>query len=438
MEGISRNKHIVNWLFFSNDENSVFRKTFRVFLFTLPAYMANLGLLYLAPRLVDGKTFGIFFLSNTIINWMYAPAIIISMYFLRDITNPKNIRDEHSLPILANRVIGLVGKWSAITMFVLGLLALILAWIAGVSSLFIIPIIFIITSFAYIGESIRVYLQAMDKYLLLGSFNMSWMVSRFLVGSTGLYIFQSAWGGLLGILIALGAVFLIYYMKFVRIGIQDVPGADDIHYTPSRLIKILPGILSYSTLILVCNIDIIVGYFVLDPSMLGVYSSSSVLAKAILVLAFPLTHSIYPALLSGENNIGHGSLIFLKGIIVTALIAGSVIGGLHVASGFICSSQYGIRGCEPDLYDTLIIPPFFLFLLVFLSLQSFSRSNDWVPLLLTIPAALFVLASFILVKNTGDLARLFTEFSIAVFVLYFVVVSGGRWIQTGGTTDTSA
>ena len=123
MEGISSKKHIVNWLFFSNDKNSVFRKTFRVFLFTLPAYMANLGLLYLAPRLVDGKTFGIFFLSNTIINWMYAPAIIISMYFLRDITNPENIRDEHSLPILANRVIGLVGKWSAITMFVLGLLA---------------------------------------------------------------------------------------------------------------------------------------------------------------------------------------------------------------------------------------------------------------------------------------------------------------------------
>ena len=291
MDGISKKKHVINWLFFKNEKRSVFRKAFRVFIFTLPAYMANLGLLYMAPRLVNGETFGVFFLSNTIINWMFAPAIIISMFLLRDITDPEKIREAGSLPLMANTVIHLVAKWSVVAMLSLGGLSVFVASIMGISSIYIIPLIFMITSLAYVGESFRAYFQSTNSFLLLGSFNMSWMVSRFLLGSTGLYVFQTAWGGLFGILLALTMVFFVYYRKFIHLNTALNENEHPNHYIPPKFTGMLPGMLSYSSLILTCNIDILVGYFVLDSSMLGIYSASSVLAKAILILAFPLTHS---------------------------------------------------------------------------------------------------------------------------------------------------
>ena len=428
MEGISKKQHVLNWLFFKNEKRSVFRKAFRVFIFTLPAYMANLGLLYLAPRLVDSETFGIFFLSNTIINWMFAPAIIISMFFLRDITNSEKKRAAGSLQLMANTIIHLVAKWSAMSMLLFGTLSFIFAEVAGVSSLYLIPLIFIITSFAYIGESFRAYFQATDSFLLLGSFNMCWMLSRFLLGSSGLYVFRTAWGGLLGIALALGTIFYVYHRKYIRpttVG-EKVELIHDYH--PPNLTGMLPGMLSYSSLILTCNIDIIVGYFVLDSSMLGIYSSSSVLAKAILVLAFPLTHSIYPTLLSNNDRaIKNDWIIFIKGLMLTSLIAGAVIFVLHLSSDLVCSSNYGIKGCNSEIYSILLMPPFFLFLLVYLSLQSFSLGKDWFPSFLFLPTVVFAGISITFIHDINMLSRSFSVFSVIVFVLYFLFILGDRF-----------
>ena len=427
MDGISKKKHVVNWLFFKNEKRSVFRKAFRVFIFTLPAYMANLGLLYMAPRLVDGETFGVFFLSNTIINWMFAPAIIISMFLLRDITNPEKIREAGSLQLMANEIINLVAKWSVVAMLSLGGLALFAASIIGISSIYIIPLIFIITSLAYVGESFRAYFQSINSFLLLGSFNMSWMLSRFIFGITGLYLFKTVWGGLLGISLALTIVFFVYYKKFIRLDNASKINERLYHYVPPRFTGMLPGMLSYSSLILTCNIDIIVGYFVLDSSMLGIYSASSVLAKAILILAFPLTHSTYPALLSNNDQVNRRDwVIFVKGLAVTSVIAGAVIFILYHFSDYVCSSNYGIRGCNSEIYNILLVPPFFLFLLVYLSLQSFSSGKDWFPSLLFLPTGIFTAISFIFIHDINNLSKSFAIFSVAVFALYFLFILGGR------------
>ena len=423
METNSKRKHVINWLFFKNEKQSIFRKAFRVFIFTLPAYVANLGLLYLAPRLVNGETFGVFFLSNTIINWMFAPAIIISMYLLRDVTDMQKVQASGSLHIMANKIIHLVAKRSSMTMFSLAILSLFLAKIAGISSLYLIPLIFIITSLAYIGESFRAYFQATDSFLLLGSLNMFWMVSRFVLGSSGLYILQTAWGGLLGIALALSIVFFVYYKKFIRIQNKIITTKDDYRYQPPTITGILPSMLSYSALILACNIDIIIGYFVLDSSMLGVYSASSVLAKAILVLSFPLTHSIYPALLkNNDQTLNNNWLIFFKGLILTSLLAGTVILLLHSLTGLVCSSDYGIKGCNSEIYKILLIPPFFLFLLVYLSLQSFSSGNDWFPALLCVPTVIFIVISIIYVHGIKMLSQSFAYFSVTICALYFIFI----------------
>ena len=427
MNYISKKQHIINWLFFKNEERSIFRKAFRVFIFTLPAYMANLGLLYLAPRLVNGETFGIFFVSNTIINWMFAPAIIISMYLLRDITNPQKIQEAGSLPLMAKKIINLVAKWSMIVMLTLGALSFFLAYMIGISSLYLIPLIFLIISLAYVGESFRVYFQAAESFWLLGSLNMSWMVTRFMLGSSGLYLFQTAWGGLLGISLALSMVFFAYYQKFIRVHNKYTALEHDYRYHPPTIIAMLPGILSYSTLILACNIDIIIGYFVLDSSMLGIYSASSVLAKAILVLSFPLTHSIYPVLLTNKNqSITNNWLIFFKGLLLTSLIAGTVILLLYSFSWLVCSSDYGIKGCNSEIYRILLIPPFFLFLLVFLSLHSFSSGNDWFPLLLCIPTAIYIITCFVYVHEIKMLSQSFAIFSFFICILYFALVLNSR------------
>lgn len=427
MENVYKSKNIINWLFFKNEERSIFRKAFRVFIFTLPAYLANLGLLYLAPRLVNGETFGIFFLSNTIINWMFAPAIIISMYLLRDIKDTGNGQFAVPLPYKANMVIKMVAKWSAVAMFIFGAISLLAALFAGISSPYLIPLIFLIVSLAYVGESFRTYFQATDRFMLLGSFNMFWMVSRFVLGGAGLYIFQTVWGGLLGIAVALGTVFFIYYRKYIKVAKDRYNSAYECNYSPPGFTGVLPGMMSYSALILTCNIDIIVAYFVLDSRMLGIYSASSVLTKAMLVLAFPLTHSVYPALLtSNQEGKSNDWIIFIKGLGVTSLIAAAVIASLYLFSGVVCSQKYGIVGCDMDVYHTLLIPPFFLFILIFLSLQSFSIGNDWLPMLLCIPTVIFVGISIAVVNDVRIMSISFAIFSILTSAFYFLLVLRDR------------
>ena len=415
--------HIANWLLFANDKKSVFRRTFRVFIFTVPGYLANLGLLYLAPRIVDKETFGIYYLSNTIINWLYAPAIIMSMFLLRDITNHQKNYGLKTLADTARKTIGLVSGWSLFVMLVFGIISLLFALLIGVKTLYLIPIIFIIVSLCYIGESIRIYFQATYNFLLLGSFNMSWMVSRLILGSLGLYVFQSAWGGLSGIALAPCIVFLFYYQKVIRPTKNQSVHTAKTEYKPHNPSGMLPGIISYSILMLVCNMDILVGYFVLDLKELGTYSASSILAKAMLLLAFPLSHSVYPALLSNNENADKNKdwIVFVKGMAVTFLISSSVVCALYFSSDLICSSYYGIKGCDKELYEILLIPPVFLFLLVFLSIHSFSTGHDYFPSWLAVSVVIFVTLSQKIANDMSTLGFLYIFVISASFFVYFVV-----------------
>src|SRR5262249_4439741 len=140
-------------------------------------------------------------------------------------------------------------------------------WI-GVASWPIIILIVLDAFSAYLIDVDRALLQSLRKTVSLGSVTLVWVALRFLLGVIGMALLGTAWGGLLGAVLA--AAIVIAALSFILSLATAAPANLSLSLPPIR--ALVPVILGYVSLIAVSNLDVLLTYLLLRDSALGAYS----------------------------------------------------------------------------------------------------------------------------------------------------------------------
>jgi len=133
--------------------------------------------------------------------------------------------------------------------------------------------------------------------LLFGWQNAVWVTSnaaQFTCAFGALWLMPRVWPGIAGILAGAVATFIVFVPWFLR-GRQVAP-ADPLPQLTFRVSQEWPVILGYSLFILLNNVDILVGYWLLPRAALDVYAASSLLPKAITTATFGVAQVALPVI----------------------------------------------------------------------------------------------------------------------------------------------
>jgi len=399
-------------------KHSVVRRSLRLSLFTFPGIILNLGLLYVATILLDRGSFGIFYLSITLVNILFAPSLIINLFYIRTFIEHLEKFGQAAATLAIKKIIGIVARWAVCVALLAFAPLFFFGERYGLHPWVSVLIVAIVLS-SYIADCLRVAFQGMHQFSTLGMYSLSWMGLRFVFGVVGILIFHSAVGGLSGILISAPVIFLVFYLHHFRLGSVSEAGNTTVHL-PS-IARIAPLGVSYAIFTVLIYHDIVLAYLLLDTESLGVYSASSVLPKGIMMMAMPILQVFFPTVIGSKGSRMIIMYIVAKGFVATLTATLLVAAILHTASDLVCGSSYGLISCDPDLFNTMLfsIPP--LAGLRVLVLYQVSKGHDFHPMLLAIPVLVLTYYSAGYDHSMSQLATNFMIFGYAAFVFYTIV-----------------
>ena len=296
----------------------------------------------------------------------------------------------------------------------------------GVES-FLLLFVVVMTSYAiYLAEAVRGALQGLQRFLWLGVAGLTWMTSRFGLAMAGLVIFGAPWAGLTGVLLSGLATCALFYAVLTR-GCRPPPQYKGSLFLKTR--KLVPFGASYGVfsalVFLDVFLDVLLGYLLLDRSALGIYAASAVLPKAMIVLCLPIVQVLFPVLISEHSTNSVRPVSIAKGLGLTFIVsaAGAVL--MVALSDILCDGVYAVKRCQLPLLSTLAVSAVPLCLLRVFVLLQLARGRDLHPLLLIVPAAIYV--AYFSGTNGGifELARSFSIFVWTTLAFYVVACAVG-------------
>lgn len=404
-------------------QHSVIRRSFLFFLLVFPGFIFNYLLYFVAAELLGDSTFGIFYTSISIINVLFAPAVIIGLYFSRrfvaqmQATGPGGAVQEfqHFFWIFGKK-----GLWLA---FSLALVLTFLGTLLGVKSYLIILALVICTYFNYLVEFVRSALQAQQMYLALGLSSLMWFFLRFLFGWAGLAFTSDVWPSILALGVSAIPVTVFYYLLLNRLK-EDKKY--EIKIPPVNLKNVFVFMCSFALFSLLVYGDILCGYLFMNAEDLAVYSASSVLPKNIIIVLFPLIRVFFPIMAANHSELRstrRNRISLLKSVAVTfALsVAGALV--LIVFGDYIQASPLGIKLSDQALVVVQSLTAVPLCLLRVFTLYHLAKNQDKRPLLVAIPMLfLWPLAS----SDPHEMAIRYFWFTCIVLTGYVVTMAVKR------------
>lgn len=366
-------------------QHSIIRRSFLFFLLVFPGFIFNYLLYFIGAKLLGDGAFGIFYTSISIINVLFAPAVIIGLYFSRRFVAQRQASGpggavqefQHFWGMLCKR-----GLWVALG---LSLALTLLGSLLGIKSYLIILALVICTYFNYLAEFIRSALQAQQMFLALGLSSLMWLFLRFLFGWAGLVFTSEVWPSILAIGISTIPVIVFYYSRLNRLKKNK---NYEIKIPPVDLKNVFYFMCSFALFSLFVYGDILCAYLFMDAERLAVYSASSVLPKNIIIVLFPLARVFFPIMIADRSGLqpaqrNHVSL--LKSLAVTFAL--SAVGALVliVFGGYIKASPLGIKLGDQTLVVLQSLTAIPLCLMRVLALYHLAKNQDKLPILLAIP-----------------------------------------------------
>jgi O-antigen/teichoic acid export membrane protein len=241
------------------------------------------------------------------------------------------------------------------------------------------------------------------------------MTTRFLLAVGGLYLTRTSWGGLTGIALSGLLVFFPTLAMLMALSTGDREPVDIQLPSPLRMI---PLALSFTVYTAITYLDIVTSYLLLNKSALGVYSASSVLPKGILLFTTPIIQVAFPVMVRGGSAEIPGRALFMKGFLATVLIGGVALLLVWSTADYNCGSTYGIQTCDREIMGFALAGILPLMILRVLVIDQLSRRNDWHPLALLVPVALFAVYFLVSIRDIDHLAISFLVFGYATLAYY--------------------
>jgi O-antigen/teichoic acid export membrane protein len=393
---------------------SVVRRSFLLLFLLGPAFAINLVLYYAAAALLSPESFGLFYIAITTANLLYSGSFILNVFCARYLVFVAGAAGEAAAGVARNRLQLLISQWGAA-----GALAAILAlfgvgkWI-GVQSWAIVILIVLDAYSAYVIDINRAFLQSLRRTLPLGAVTLGWTILRFLLGIAGMAWFGTAWGGMLGVVLAAVLVLVAFYFFMPP---TDRDAAQSYPELPS-LSQLAPVVVGYVSLIAVSNLDVLLTYLLLADNALGTYSASSVFPKGILVLVTPVLQMLYPLMVGHEKAPPNVRVILQKSSGVILLLASALALGIFLFDGLLCGGAWGLKLCQPRPLGLLLISAVTLSVLRVLVLYQSARGRDWMALSMLLPAAVYVWVAMNSSHLVDTIALEFMAFSAALLLYY--------------------
>jgi len=230
-------------------------------------------------------------------------------------------------------------------------------------------------------------------------------------------LFHTVWAALSGIVLSTAVVFAVFHAWILRV----TRGYPDSGPLTLHLLTLLPAATGYGLMVLVSNLDVLFGYFVLGETDLGVYSASSVFPKAALVVITPLLQMLIPAMVGADPSNRPFIVVAARigGVILAMTTVGSAL--VWLLSDQVCGSRFGLKLCVPSILGILLVSVVPLALLRTLVIVEFARGRERILLWLILPAVGYGLYVWGSAPRMSELAAGFSIFSIIAFVFFAAI-----------------
>jgi hypothetical protein len=392
-------------------ENSIIRRAIIFLFLVFFGFLFNYLLYFVAGKLLQKESFGIFYGSITLINITTAPSMILGMYFSRYLSQSLLANGIDSAIFGFRKYFGLVMKWGLLGSIISMLLIFPLKALTGIESSFLILILILAIYAAYITEAIRTGIEFQKKVIIAGVFTFIWCFTRAVFGISGLILFSTAWSGMVGIALSSIPVCFIFYLYLTSGHNHSVVSVSELNLDIPKLILFT---ISFGLTALIMYLDIIIAYFLLVPAEFTTYSASSILPKSIIVFTMPLMKVLYPIIVSDSASIqSHQSAIKAIIVILCVVLTGTAV--LFTQNDFFSSSQIAIKFSDPKLLQVMAITVIPLTMIRSLVSFELAKDNDRYPLMLLIPAIIYLGYVVMFKPNIVEFSFSFLVFSFLTF-----------------------
>lgn len=386
-------------------------------IFIGPAFLLNLLVYYFTARILSAEDFGLFYVSVTFGNIAFSGSLVLNIFFTRFLVQIAS-QQPQDIVSATRRILRTMALWGCLIS--LGAMVLLIPLAAagtGAHTPLIAILITADTYVAYLGDIGRAYLQARRRTWQLGAYSLAWMALRLLLCVAGAALFRTVWGTLLGSVLSGVIIVAAFEVMLVRGGSRRL---DHEPKLPS-LISLLPVALGYGLLILVSNVDILISYFLLRGSAIGIYSASSVFPKGILVATTPIVQMLFAVMMGDRATAGIFRATARKSIWVVAVLTVGASLVVWILSPWLCGGDVGLRLCATLPLHVLLLSTVLLSLLRLTVILEFVQQRDWVILSLAFPAVIYIAVAWYSRPGIDMLARQFTIFT-GVTLVFFTII----------------
>jgi O-antigen/teichoic acid export membrane protein len=405
--------------------HSIIRRSLVLTTFYISGHGFYYLLLLIANAMLDPAGFGRLYTGWAILNVLVAPISIIALLLSGYFAEANTAKGPAFVAKLLARAGAIALPWSAGTVILLEIVFYVGGRLVGVDSLALI-LVLPLTAVSFLGvEIVRASLQGTLRFMAYGVSWFLWCVAQCAFGALGLVLTQLPWGCFAGMLaanlITLGC--LIWAVAGAAAPVVAEDGAAIAPYSLRRAIGFCSAFIGF---VLFNNADIFLAYLMLGPADLGVYTSSSVLPKAIVTATQPVIQIILPVVISIQGEGRDTSQALRKAIIAAFALGAMAFGVLWAGSDLACGSPYGIHFCSPPLMLLLAAAAVPLSVIRTLVTADVAHGRYWLPHLPFVALAVFaVLMALLRVPAQPEDFHLATTYLFCCWgLLLFWAVAG--------------
>lgn len=312
----------------------------------------NYALLWAANHLLDTGGFGLFYTSVLIINILFSPIMGIMLVLTRGFADAGARQGRAQVVAMTWRLLGICGRALPLVFLISALLAIAVGWL-GLQAWPVALLIPLAVTALVATEILRTSFQGM---LLFGWQNAVWVTSNAaqFTGAVGaLWLMPRVWPGIAGILAGAIITFLLFIPWFLR---ERRTGP--IRLTPELTFHLgqeLPTIIGYSLFILLNNVDILIGYWLLPRSALDVYAASSLLPKAIVTATFAVAQVVLPVIVEQRADGVSCRQAAMKAFAMVMGLGAAGAVALWVIVPWLQATPFAIHGLSLPIMMTLAL-----------------------------------------------------------------------------------
>lgn len=404
---------------------SIVRRVAVLSIFVGPAFLANLLVYYFTAQILSPENFGLFYVAVTIGNVAFSGSLVLNIFFTRYLAQFSAMHAGDAVSAM-RRIQRVVAFWGAVIALAALVLLAALSRSLGTQSPLVVLLILADTYVSYLADLGRAFLQSRKQTLRLGFYTLGWMCLRLFFCALASASLGTVWAAMLGCACGPAVVFIGFQFLLARAAHSERQTGGKPTKPPElpAFVALLPVAFGYGLLMVISNLDILLIYFLLKESEMGVYSASSVLPKGILVVTMPVSQMLFAVMTGDHESDKVFRMVIRKTIWVIGLMAGAASLGVWLFTPWLCGGSFGLKLCAPAPLHLLLLSAVALSLLRITVLLEFVRRRDWLILSLIVPASAYLLFAFYSRPAVNILALQFTVFSTATLAFFTAV----QWI----------